>query len=99
MSAKIRNEAAPDVDTIATVIARAFLDAGHSSRTEQFIVNALRDSGNLSVSLVAEVDGNLVGHVGASPVAISDKTPGWYGLAPVSVLPDYQKQGIGGQLV
>jgi putative acetyltransferase len=43
---------------------------------------------------VAEIDGRVVGHIAFSPVKISDGTKDWYGLGPVSVLPEYQKQGI-----
>ena len=41
----------------------------------------------------------MVGHIAFSPVTMSDGTPGWYGLGPVSVLPEYQRQGIGGALI
>ncbi len=41
----------------------------------------------------------MVGHVAFSPVTISDGTPSWYGLGPVSVLPAYQRQGIGRALI
>jgi putative acetyltransferase len=53
----------------------------------------------LTVSLVAEMDGRVVGHIAFSPVVMSDGSPGWYGLGPVSVLPEYQAQGIGGALI
>ena len=43
--------------------------------------------------------GSVVGHIAFSPVALSDGSPGWYGLGPVSVLPEYQRQGIGGALM
>ncbi|HEY2782622.1 MAG TPA: N-acetyltransferase [Steroidobacteraceae bacterium] len=99
MRAIIRNETASDINAIETVTAQAFLNAEHSSHTEQFIVNALRNAGKLSISLVADVGGEVVGHVGASPVSISGDVHGWYGLAPVSVVPGRQRQGIGGQLV
>ena len=66
---------------------------------EQFIVKALRAAGALTLSLVAEIDGRVVGHVAFSPVIISDGTKDWYGLGPVSVLPEYQKQGIGNSLI
>jgi GNAT superfamily N-acetyltransferase len=49
--------------------------------------------------LVAEIDGKIVGHVAFSPVTISDGTKDWYGLGPVSVLPDFQKQGVGKELI
>jgi putative acetyltransferase len=52
-----------------------------------------------TVSLIAEVDGHVVGHIAFSPVTISDGTQNWYGLGPVSVLPEHQKKGIGKSLI
>jgi putative acetyltransferase len=95
----IREESAPDLPAIEAVTTLAFLDAPHSSHTEQFIVNALRRAGQLQVSLVAEVDGAVIGHVAVSAVTISDGTPGWFGLGPVSVLPRQQGRGVGSRLV
>lgn len=95
----IRPEQAQDIDTIAEVTRLAFLDAEHSSHTEQFIVNALRRKNALTVSLVAEIDQHIVGHVAISPVELSTHESGWYGLGPISVLPAMQKQGIGSQLM
>ena len=51
------------------------------------------------MSLVAEMDGRVIGHIAFSPVTISDGTRNWYGLGPVSVLPEYQRQGIGKALI
>jgi putative acetyltransferase len=51
------------------------------------------------VSLVAEVEGRVVGHIAFSRVVLSDGTQGWYGLGPVEVLPAMQRQGIGKALV
>jgi putative acetyltransferase len=48
---------------------------------------------------VAELDGRVVGHIAFSPVTMSDGSPDWYGLGPLSVLPAYQRQGIGGALI
>jgi putative acetyltransferase len=53
----------------------------------------------LTLSLVAEVDGNIVGHVAFSPVSINNEFVDWYGLGPVSVIPELQKQGIGSKLI
>ena len=62
-------------------------------------VDALRQSDALAVSLVAEIDSLIVGHIAMSPVTVSDDSQGWFGLGPVSVLPSEQKKGIGSQLV
>jgi putative acetyltransferase len=95
----IRAETASDAPAIEAVTAAAFLNASHSSRTEQHIVNALRAAGKLTISLVAESAGAVVGHVAVSPVSISTGALGWFGLGPVSVLPRLQGGGIGSQLV
>lgn len=97
--ALIRKEVASDAAAIDAVTVAAFHAAAHTSHTEQFIIRALRKDGQLAVSLVAEEDGTVVGHVAVSPVAISDGTSGWYGLGPVSVAPESQGQGIGTQLM
>ncbi len=99
MNLTIRKELTSDVADIKALTTAAFLNAPHTSHTEQFIVDALRNSGNLTVSLVAEVNGQIVGHVAVSPVAISDGSQGWYGLGPISVAPEHQGIGIGSQLV
>lgn len=99
MSVEIRNEDASDVDAVDAVTTAAFLAAPHTEHTEQFIVKALRKVGKLTLSLVAEVDGEVVGHVAVSPVNISGGASGWYGLGPISVSPAHQGQGIGSRLV
>jgi len=95
----IRNETSTDVGAIAAVTVAAFRLLEISNHTEQFIIEALRAAKALKVSLVAEADGRVVGHIAFSPVSISDGTPDWYGLGPVSVLPEYQRQGIGKALI
>ncbi len=99
MSLLIRREHLSDEAAIETLTKAAFLDAPHTSHTEQFIVNALRKAGMLSLSLVAEDSPDLIGHVAASPVVISDGTRGWYGLGPLSVVPGHQRRGTGAQLM
>ncbi len=96
---KVRNETEADVGAITDVTAAAFKTLEISNHTEQFIILALRAAKALSVSLVAEADGCVVGHIAFSPVIVSDGTRDWYGLGPVSVLPEYQRQGIGKALV
>ncbi|MDR4485067.1 MAG: N-acetyltransferase [Nitrospirales bacterium] len=99
MSVMIRRELQSDVAAIDSLIVSAFLHAPHTSHTEQLIVKALREVKQLSVSLVAENKGDLVGHVAVSPVSISDGTQHWYGLGPISVAPEWQCQGVGSQLM
>ncbi|MCC5860079.1 MAG: N-acetyltransferase [Ectothiorhodospiraceae bacterium] len=98
MSIRIRREKPSDVMAIESLIGSAFRNARHAGRTEQLIVRALRNDGQLSISLVAEENGAIVGHVAVSPVSISDDTDGWYGLGPIAVAPACQGRGIGGQL-
>jgi putative acetyltransferase len=93
--ALVRKEVASDAIAIDAVTVAAFRAAAHTSHTEQFIIRALRNDGQMAVSLVADEDGKVIGHVAVSPVAISDGTPGWYGLGPISVAPERQGQGIG----
>lgn len=99
MPPQIRNESPADIDAIEALTIAAFLDAPHTAHTEHFIVNALRRAGQLTVSLVAEVQGVIVGHVAVSPVTISDGSSRWYGLGPISVAPGRQGQGIGTRLM
>lgn len=95
----IRCETNADIDAITDVTAAAFKTLEISHHTEQFIIAALRAAKSLTLSLVAEVDGRVVGHIAFSPVAISDGTGNWYGLGPLSVLPEFQRQGIGKALI
>lgn len=95
----IRNETAADVSAITDVTVAAFQTLAISNHTEQFIVAALRAAQALTLSLVAELDGRVIGHIAFSPVTIADGTQNWYGLGPLSVLPEYQRQGIGKALI
>ncbi len=95
----IRSETIADVNAITEVTVAAFKTLAISNQTEQFIIAALRDAKALPVSLVAEVNGRVVGHIAFSPVTISDGCPNWYGLGPVSVLPECQREGIGSALI
>lgn len=95
----IRSETKNDIEAITEVTIAAFKTLEISNQTEQFIIEALRAADALTISLVAEVDGRVIGHIAFSPVTISDGTQGWYGLGPVSVLPEYQRQGVGKALI
>lgn len=95
----IRNETDADVAAITEVTIAAFKTLEISNHTEQFIIKALRTTKALTVSLVAELNGLVIGHIAFSPVSISDGTQNWYGLGPLSVLPEYQRKGIGRALI
>jgi putative acetyltransferase len=96
---EIRRECPEDVDAIRALTTFAFENAPHSSQTEAAIIDALRQEGALTVSLVAVDDGALVGHVAFSPVTINGEADRWYGLGPASVRPDRQRTGIGQALI
>jgi len=96
---RLRPEQPGDIAAIRRLTEMAFREAEHTSHVEHFIVDALRQRDELSVSLVAEDEGDIVGHVAVSPVAIDGVVDGWFGLGPVSVAPSRQRQGIGSRLV
>jgi putative acetyltransferase len=95
----IRPETAADADAITRVTIAAFKALEISNHTEQFIIAALRAAKALTISLVAEANGRVVGHIACSPITISDGARNWYGLGPVSVLPEFQRQRIGKALI
>lgn len=100
MSLQIRPESNADAPAIEAVTIAAFLNAPHTDHTEQFVVNALRRRGKLTLSLVAvDAQGRMLGHVAVSPVRISDGSGGWYGLGPISVAPEHQGRGLGSGLM
>ncbi len=92
----IRNEQRGDEEQIYEVNLRAF-----ERNEEADIVNVLRDAYPERVSLVAELDRRIVGHVLFTPARIEDGESQLVGatLAPLAVLPEYQKTGIGSALV
>lgn len=100
MTWSIRLEREGDEADIAALTTAAFREAPHKSGTEAAIVERLRLHGDLALSLVVEdADGAIAGHVAFSPVTISDGTPGWFGLGPVSVVPTNQRASIGTALI
>lgn len=95
----VRPEQLGDADAIRAVTAAAFAGARVSSGTEAAIVDALRDAGALTLSLVAEAKGRVIGHIAFSPVAIDGAPLGWFGLGPVAVAPERQGRGVGAALI
>ena len=95
----IRCEEPKDQNVIYSVVKRAFECAPHTDGTEHELVNALRNSAAYipELSLVAEIDGRLVGHILFTKAEVGGTVV--LALAPLSVLPDYQRQGVGTALI
>ena len=99
MPIEIRAERAEDAQAIRRVTNAAFKLNSHASGTEAAIVEALREAGALTLSLVATIDNEVAGHIAFSPVTIDGQYLNWFGLGPVSVTPDLHGQGIGSALI
>jgi len=93
MAVGVRDERPGDVAAVRAVVTDAF-----GRPDEAHLVDLLRAAGKATVSLVAERDCRVVGHVLFSPVVL-DGAPAAAGLAPLAVLPAAQRQGIGAALV
>ncbi|MEO1732213.1 MAG: N-acetyltransferase [Pseudomonadota bacterium] len=96
---RIRPEIPRDHLAIHDLTERAFDGKPYSDGTEAGIPAALRIAGDLTLSLVAEAEDIVIGHVALSPVQIVGVNGSWYGLGPIAVAPDLQRQGIGRALV
>lgn len=99
MQVVLREERAGDLAIIRRITTEAFAGTAHGSGNEAALVDALRDTGALSLSLVVAEDGEVLGHVAFSPVTVGEAGSGWYGLGPVSVTPERQGQGLGRALI
>jgi putative acetyltransferase len=95
----IRLETTQDMNAIEQVTIAAFNGKSYSDQTEHLIIQRLREAGAMTLSLVAEADGKVIGHVVFSVVTIDGENKDWYGLGPVSVLPEFQRQGTGSKLI
>lgn len=99
MEIKIRQECATDICEVASLIEEAFKNEPHSDHREQFLVERLRETEAFipELSLVAFLENKIVGHILLTKIKISDSIS--LALAPVSVLPEYQGNGIGSKLI
>lgn len=88
----IRPETAEDIPSIRAVVHAAF-----ERSSEADLVDALRRADALNLSLVADIGSRIVGHVAFSPITIGERHPA-LALAPLAVVPDCQRQGIGAAL-
>jgi putative acetyltransferase len=95
----LREEAPDDIGAIDAITRAAFRSHPFSRQTEHLIVRALREAGALHLSLVATLEGQVVGHVAFSRVRIDAQDAPWCGLGPLSVAPAHQRAGIGSALV
>lgn len=94
----IRNETAGDIPVIGRLVTEALLMLAQSTGTEASIVEKLRAEGALSLSLVAEEEGEVVGYLAASPARVGTQD-GWGLIGPLAVLPSRHRQGIGTALM
>ena len=90
----IRNENESDIEDITNIHDQAF-----NGPDEGKIVKNLRKNNNLTISLIAEINKRIVGHIAYSPIYSKNEEIIGIGLAPVAVLPSYQKQGVGSNLI
>lgn len=95
----IRDESPEDAEAIREVTEAAFELNPYSDGSEPAIIDALRNAGALSISMVAVVGDDLVGHIAFSPVTIDGRDLGWFGGGPLSVTPTFHGRGIGSALV
>ncbi len=95
----IRKERPQDYKTVYSVVKEAFESAEHSDGNEQDLVTALRkgDAFIPDLSLVAEINGKIVGHIMFTRARVGGNTV--LALAPLSVIPEYQRKGIGISLI
>jgi putative acetyltransferase len=93
----IRHEKQGDAAAIYALTKAAFAPMSFSDDSEPDMIDQMRKDGDLVLSLVAEQDG-IIGHVAFSPAKISGAAGDWYGLGPISVRADMQKQGLGTKL-
>ena len=100
---KIRQERKTDFKAVFDLIERAFKTENLSDHKEQFLVERLRQSNSFipQLSMIAEIDNKIVGHILVTKLKIKNNQTEFdsLALAPVSVLPKFQGNGIGGMLI
>jgi len=103
MQINIRKESIEDYKQVFALIKEAFITEPFSDFTEQFLVERLRKSDAFipELSMVAELEGEIIGQILLTKIKIKTKDESFnsLALAPVSVKPSFQNKGIGGQLI
>ncbi len=95
----IRQETSDDFGAVSALIKAAFASAEHRDGSEQDLVASLRNSSSFvpELSLIAEIDGEIVGHILFTEALVGGDTA--LALAPLSVSPPHQRKGIGAALI
>lgn len=103
MNISIRQELNKDYSSTEYLIEKAFKDVEFSNHDEHLLVHRLRKNKSFipELSLIAEIDNLIVGHILLSKIKITTNKSSIesLALAPVSVLPEYQNKGIGKILI
>lgn len=99
MPVLIRAETDADRAAIYAITTQAFAGKPYSDGSEADLNDALREAGALLLSLVAEDEGEVVGHAAFTAAVSPNGESGWYVLGPIAVAPQRQRQGIGGHLI
>ena len=103
MKINVRQEKQSDHKAVFKLIEKAFEKEEFSDHKEQFLVERLRTSEAFvpELSLVSEINHQIVGHILLTKIRITNKNQSYesLALAPVSVVPEFQKQGIGKILI
>lgn len=94
----IRDEIPSDIPAIARVVTEAMRLLPQATGTEAAIVERLRAAGAMTLSLVAEEDGAVIGHLAASDARVGTED-GWGLIGPLAVAPPRRLQGVGSALM
>ena len=95
----VRPERDEDRQTIRDLTYAAFKPMAYSDDTEAEMIDGLRSAGALTLSLVAELNGEIVGYVAFSAITVNDEPCNWFVLGPVAARTDLQRRGIGSMLI
>lgn len=99
MDCLIRPEHANDHAAIFEITKRAFAPMPFSDGDEQELIGRFRNEGVLALSLVAEIDGAVVGQITLTPAFAADGSAGWFALGPIAVAPEFHSKKIGSKLI
>lgn len=95
----IRSEEENDIPFISNLLKQAFFNQPYSNNDEYLLVEKLRKEQALTLSYVAIIDHEIVGYIAFSPITIDGEKSNLLGLAPIAILPEYQRKGIGSTLI